>query len=87
MSEILNKFDFHNPNLDGMFLTLVGIVWVIVVLCALSSVLSRPFRWWIKGFWMAMIVAAPLVGLLAYLPFSLKEELYPYLGFWRKPKS
>lgn len=87
MSELLNKFDFQNPNIDPTFLTFVGIIWAIIALCALSSIISRPFRWWTKLFWAIVVLGAPLVGLLAYLPFSLKEELYPYLGFWRKPKS
>jgi hypothetical protein len=34
-----------------------------------------------------LVVGVPVVGLVAYLPFSLGEELFPLLGFWRKPRN
>jgi hypothetical protein len=51
------------------------------------SVWSRPFSRWRKTFWTALVVGVPLVGLAAYLPFSLGEELFPLLGIWRKPRG
>lgn len=64
-----------------------AIIWVLTVICALMSVWSRPFSRWRKTFWTALVVGVPLVGLAAYLPFSLGEELFPLLGIWRKPRG
>ena len=65
----------------------VGLVWAVVVTCAVTSIWSRPFGRRRKALWTAVVAGVPVVGLLAYLPFSLGEELFPLLGFWRKPRN
>jgi hypothetical protein len=64
-----------------------AIIWLTVVICALTSVWSRPFGRWQKALWSLLVVGIPIVGLVAYLPFSLGQELFPLLGFWRNPRS
>ena len=91
MRELLRKlgdiFTLSSPSLmyRGVWIC-VAIIWVTVVVCALFSIASRPFRRSTKLVWAGIVVLVPLLGLLAYLPFSINEELFPYVGFWRKPK-
>ena len=57
----------------------VSVLWVVVVGCSAFSVFSQPFSKKQRAFWMFVILAFPLVGLLSYLPFSIKKENYPGL--------
>jgi uncharacterized membrane protein YhaH (DUF805 family) len=80
-------FTLNSPSLGyrGIWIC-VAILWIVVVVCTLSSIASRPFRRSTKRLWAALVIAVPLLGVLAYLPFSVSEELFPYIGFWRKPR-
>ena len=86
IDKILNKFDFGNPK-TGLEVTvfLLG-VWLMVVCSVIWSILSqrKSTKW--KLSWAAFVVLVPLLGAACYLPFSLKGELYPFIGFWRDPK-
>ncbi len=81
-------FTLESPTLhySGVWIC-VAIIWCVTVVCALTSVWSRPFGRWRKALWTVLVVGLPVVGLVAYLPFSLGEELFPLIGFWRKPRS
>lgn len=81
------NFTLESPNVTYYPAWIfVALVWLAVVACTLSSIRSRPFRRRAKIVWSLVVVLLPLFGLLAYLPFSLNEELFPYIGFWRKPR-
>jgi len=87
LDKIISMFTLSSPNaLSPQVWACAAIIWVTVVVCALFSIASRPFSRPRKLFWAAIVVFLPLVGLLAYLPFSVNEELFPYIGFWRKPR-
>lgn len=81
-----NVFTLESPCLfyPGVWFC-AAFIWLVVLVCALTSIWRRPFGRPRKALWTAVVVALPLVGLAAYLPFSLSEELFPLLGFWRKP--
>ncbi len=83
-----NLFTLESPCLfyPGVWVC-VAIIWVLVLSCALTSLWSRPFGRGKKTLWTVVVVAVPILGLAAYLPFSLGEELFPLLGFWRKPRQ
>lgn len=83
-----NLFTLESPCLvyPGVWFC-VAVIWFLVVTCALTSVWGRASGRGSKTLWTALIVGVPLVGLAAYLPFSLREELFPLLGFWRKPRQ
>jgi hypothetical protein len=86
--ELLGRlFTLESPCMfySGVWIC-AAILWVLTVICALTSVWSRPFSRRRKTLWTLLVVGLPLVGLAAYLPFSLGEELLPLLGFWRKPR-
>ena len=84
--KILNKFDFSQPKSGSDVMMILLLIWLIVVGCVIWSILTqrRPTIW--KLTWVAIVVCIPLLGALAYLPMSLKGELYPFIGFWRDPK-
>lgn len=84
VQELLSRFDFSNPNMSDQVLVAMVAIWVLVLLCAATSIMTRPFRLRTRLFWLAVVVLLPLVGLLLYLPFSLREQQFPYTGFWFK---
>ena len=92
MHQLLNKlgdlFTLRSPLLlyPGVWLC-VAVIWFLVIGCTLTSVFSRPFSRRKKVLWALVVVGVPLVGVLAYLPVSLNEELFPLLGIWRKPRQ
>ncbi len=54
-------------------------LWLVVVGCAISSVFAQPIDRKQRIFWIALILGLPLVGLLAYLPFSVRRANHPML--------
>jgi len=85
--KLSNYFTLSSPVVSyvGVWIA-AAIIWLVVVACTLSSISTRAFRTPVKVFWAVIVVAVPLVGVLAYLPFSLSEGTFPYIGFWRKPR-
>jgi len=55
------------------------LVWLIVVGCAVSSVLAQSFSRRQKIAWVSVILFVPLIGLMAYLPFSIRKSDLPLL--------
>ena len=49
-------------------------IWLVVVGTVVSSILSQPFSAKQRFFWIGMVVCVPIIGVLAYLPFSVTEE-------------
>lgn len=86
MSEILNRFSFDTGKLTLQVLVCALVIWGAVVWCAISSILVQPFSRPQRIFWIAMVVAVPLIGLLAYLPFSFRREDLPPI-FASRPKD
>jgi hypothetical protein len=86
IDKVLNKFDFSNPKSGKEVMLFMLAVWLMVVGSSIWSVLSqrRPMTW--KLIWIMVIVFVPLLGVAAYLPFSLKDETFPLTGRWRDPK-
>lgn len=64
---------FENFDRNTQHLLAVVGIWIIVVLCAVFSVFSRPFSSREKKFWVLFIVCVPVLGLLTYLPFSIEN--------------
>lgn len=54
-------------------------LWLVVVACAISSVVAQPIKPKQRTFWIALILGLPLLGLLAYLPFSIRKDQHPLL--------
>jgi len=86
MSEMLNKFSWDAVKWNSQTAACVLFIWFIVLASAISSVISQPFTKKQRTFWVLLILCLPVVGLLAYLPFSLTESRYPLLFNFKKKK-
>ena len=87
MIEILYKFSWETIKFDYQVLACMIVVWLAVLVCTVSSIISQPFPTWMRIFWISLVVFLPAIGLLFYLPFALKTEGGPEMLFARKIKS
>ena len=85
MSHLLNHFSLKAAKWDGAILLALLVLWAAVLGCVISSILSQPFDRKQRIFWILVVLLAPLLGVLAYLPFGLSKEAIPYI-FMRKKK-
>ena len=53
------------------------LIWAAIVYCAIVSINSQGFSERQRRLWLWIIVCVPLLGLLAYLPFSIRREDLP----------
>lgn len=79
MSEIIDRFNVTDPSLSHQAFICAIVIWVIVVVCSIMSIVGQPFSKKQRMFWMVVVMGLPLVGLLSYLPFSIRKENYPGL--------
>lgn len=86
MSEFLNRFSFQASKLNAQIIACIVVIWLAVLWCAIASILAQPFTRTQRIFWVCVVVLLPLVGLLAYLPFSFRREDLPPI-FAIKPKD
>ena len=86
MSELLNRLSFDAVKFDNQILAGLLIVWIVVLACAVHSILSQPFNQQQRWFWILLIVCLPGVGLLSYLPFALSKDR-PSAYFKQKGKQ
>lgn len=88
MLQKLKKFSLLNPpNFSWEVAFFAGLIWLVVVLCALWSIYGQPLPTRRKLLWAFVVVAFPGVGMLAYLPFSFNRDSVPFMALWRKPLS
>ncbi len=83
MSEIFSRFSFHAGKFHGQVWICLAGIWLVVLLCTLASINSQPFSARQRRFWILAVCLFPLVGLLAYLPFSCRWEQLAQLLFIR----
>lgn len=84
MSDVLYRFSFNAVKLDGQLGACVLTIWLLVLGCTVSSILNQPFSKKQRTFWLLVVICVPLIGLLWYLPFSIRKENYPGLFNTRK---
>jgi len=82
---ILNRFSLHAAKWNDMVALGLILVWIMVIGCAISSILAQQFDRRQRIFWIAVVILAPGIGLLAYLPFAFNKEELPHM-FQRKSK-
>jgi len=63
------------------------VIWLILTLCTISSILNQPFTKKQRFFWIVFVLAGPLVGILAYLPFSFNKEEVPDIFLMKHKKG
>ena len=77
MSEILSRFSFSAAKFNSQVLAALILVWLVVLLTALSSIFAQPFTTKQRIFWILLVVFLPVLGLLIYLPFSVTDRRNP----------
>lgn len=79
MKELLNRFSLDAIKFNTEILLILILLWIIVVACSMMSISGQPFSRAQRKFWMIFVAAVPVVGLLAYLPFSFRKEELPHI--------
>src|SRR6266581_1858168 len=77
MSEILNRFSLEAAKFNSQVFLSLFLIWITMVYCAVISINSQGFSERQRRLWIWIIVAVPLLGMLAYLPFSVRREDLP----------
>lgn len=83
MSELFNRFSLHAAKFNDQVWICLAIIWLVVLACALTSIYAQPFSARQQKFWVTTVVLIPLLGVLAYLPFSFRREQLAQLFFIR----
>lgn len=86
MSEILNRFSLSSAKWNDQVAISVLLLWLAIVGCAISSIVAQPFSSVQRRFWIAVVICLPIMGVLAYLPFSFRHEDLPH-AFMRSAKD
>jgi len=87
MSELLSRLDLNAVKLNGQLIACLIALWMVVVGCGISSVLSLPLHRHQRTFWISILVGLPLIGMLAYLPFAFRREDLPHFLHIKKPDT
>lgn len=77
MSQLLNRFSFSTAQWNSHVVLSLVIVWMVMVICAVSSIRSQGYSDSQRRFWTWLVILVPFFGLLAYLPFSFRHEDLP----------
>jgi hypothetical protein len=77
MSELLSRFTFQESKLTGQIWVVAAFIWGAILCCTVSSILAQPFNKKQRFFWICLVVGVPILGLLAYLPFSIRRDELP----------
>lgn len=87
MLEKLRHLQLTPQTVNTQTFIAISALYLVVLVCTLWSIFetgSRPARRSHQWAWAFIVVAVPLLGVLTYLPFSLKHEVFPFLGVWRR---
>lgn len=87
MSDFLSRFDFNSVKLNGELIACLVLIWMLVVACGISSIVSLPFDRKQRSFWICVVVGLPVIGMLAYLPFAFRSEDLPHFLHIKKADS
>ncbi len=87
MSRLLNKFSLSSVKFNNQIGAGVALIWCVVLICTISSILSQPFNNRQRIFWIAFVIAVPIIGVLAYIPFSFRKEDLPHIFLPKKKKT
>jgi threonine/homoserine/homoserine lactone efflux protein len=84
MSEYLSRFNLDDPKFNYMIVAAMILIWLAILVCALSSINSQSWTRRQRIFWISIVTGLPFLGILAYLPFSIRMENYPHLKLLKK---
>ena len=81
MSEVLSGIGFSFAKWDATAWTCALALWLALLACAITSICTQRFGAVQRRCWVFVVIALPILGLLAYLPFSI-QRWSPTLGGW-----
>ena len=87
MTDIFSRFSLHAAKFNGQVWLCLAVIWAVVLACAVTSIYAQPFSARQQRFWISMVVFIPLLGVLAYLPFSFRREQLAQLFFLRSQRD
>lgn len=87
MSEVLSGIGFSFAKWDTTAWTCTLVLWLALLACALTSIRTQPFGTVQRRCWMLVVIALPIVGLLVYLPFSMKRGSPTLRGWIRENRA
>lgn len=79
MSELLNRFSLEAAKFNLQVFLCLLVIWVAMVYCAIISINSQAFSERQRRAWLLTVIGIPLLGMLAYLPFSIRREDLPQI--------
>ena len=79
MSELLNRFSLEAAKFNGQVFICLLLIWAAMVYCAIGSINSQAFSERQRRAWLFVVIGIPLLGMLAYLPFSVRREDLPQI--------
>lgn len=83
MSEFFNnRLSFQMDKLTYQVWGIALVIWLAVLICAIGSLMNQPFSRRQRIVWIVLMVGVPILGVLAYLPFSIRRDELPtaFLG-------
>ncbi len=86
MSELLHRFSLQSAKFSPQVIIAALLIWLTVLVCAVTSIMGQPFSKRQRMFWLAVVVFVPLIGVLAYLPFSFRKEELPHAFLMKKDR-
>ena len=76
MSKFLAKFSWQTVTLTRETMIVLIVVWLALLATAVSSILSQCSTKKQRLFWLSVVIFVPVLGLLAYLPFSCSDSRF-----------
>ena len=64
MSHILNHFSLQAAKWSTSVFLVLFLVWLTVVVCVFSSILTQPFERKQRIFWLLVVTLLPIIGVL-----------------------
>lgn len=77
MSEFLSRFTFQPSKMTSEIWMIASAIWLAVLICTVVSITGQPFSKKQRAIWIVIVVCIPILGLLAYLPFSIRRDELP----------
>ena len=77
IEKITSRFSLQSMRIDSVVITCLFGIWLVIIACVISSILKQPFTKKQRFFWILFNLAVPIVGILAYLPYSFNKEEVP----------
>jgi hypothetical protein len=87
MSHILRHFSLQAAKWNSTVVLGMTLVWICVLGCVISSILSQPFERKQRIFWVVLVIAVPFLGVLSYLPFAFHKDELPHIFLHKKKRT